>query len=115
VSEVSTPSLVSLLLSSAAIGALVSAGIAALSSWRERVSRRKELLLSLCVQMAIAVIETHIKTVEMSGENAQLYPTVVMARWHQKQLKGLFDKEHLTDDLEKDFSDFIHKSHKDLQ
>ena len=52
----SDPSLTSLLLSTAAVaaavGALVSAGIAALSDWRERVSRRKELLLSLAVDTA---------------------------------------------------------------
>jgi hypothetical protein len=33
---------------------------------------------------------------------------------HHRQLKKRFDKEHLTDDLERDFSDFIHKSPNDF-
>lgn len=52
--------------------------------------------------------------IELTGVDRTLYPTVVMARWHQKQLKQLFDKEQLSDDLEKEFTDFIHKSHKTL-
>jgi hypothetical protein len=112
------PSLTSIVLSTAviaaAIGALVSAGIASWSNWRERVSRKKELLLTLSVQMAIAVIESHIKTVELSGEERMLFPTVVVARWHHKQLKLLFQTERLDDDLERRFSDFINKPHDTL-
>lgn len=114
----SDPSLTSLLLSTAAVaaavGALVSAGVAALSDWRERVSRRKELLLSLAVDTANREITNFLKMIELTGVDRTLYPTVVMARWHQKQLKQLFDKEQLSDDLEKEFTDFIHKSHKTL-
>jgi hypothetical protein len=39
---------------------------------------------------------------------------LAISSWHHRRLKKRFDKEHLTDDLEKDFSDFIHQSHKDL-
>ena len=65
--------------------------------------------------MAIADTQNYIKQVEMSGEERSLYPTVVMTRWYQKQLANLFRKEQLKEDLENEFSDFIHKPHKDLQ
>jgi hypothetical protein len=38
---------------------------------------------------------------------------LAISSWQHRQLKR-FDKEHLTDDLERDFSDFIHKSPNDF-
>jgi len=38
---------------------------------------------------------------------------LAIASWQHRLLKKLFDKEHLTDDLERDFSDFVHKSPND--
>jgi hypothetical protein len=104
----STSSLVSLLLGSAAIGALVSSGIAALSGWRERIARKKELLLSLSVQMAIADDVAYFKMSD-SNPNLKGLPIGVMARINQGQLKLLFDKGKLSTSLEEKYADRIQR------
>ena len=107
--------LFALFLGSAVVGALVSATISAISSWRERKARQREMLLTLAVQMANCVIDSQLKTIELSQENRSLVPHVVMARWHHKQLKLLFRQEKLSDDLEKNFIDFINKPHDEIR
>jgi hypothetical protein len=104
-----------LVLGSAVIGALTSAIILAISNWRDRRTRQREMLLTLAVQMTNSVIDSHLKTIELSGESRSLFPHVVMARWHHKQLKLLFRHEKLSDHLEKQFSDFINKPHGEIR
>jgi hypothetical protein len=49
--------IVVLVLSSAAIGALVSGALTALAQWRERVARKRELLLKVSVELSKAYID----------------------------------------------------------
>jgi hypothetical protein len=112
-------SITSLVLSTAviaaSISALVSVLIAVWSGWRERAARRKELLLTLSVQMAIAVTESHMKTVELTRQDRDICPTIVQTRWHHRQLKRLLKTDQLDDDLEKRFSEYINKPHDTLE
>jgi hypothetical protein len=98
----------------ATIGALVSVIIAVWSGWRERVARKRELLLKLSVQMAETPVKNIIKGVELSGVAQSADPPIVQARWHHRQLKLLFETDRLDDDLEKRFCDFINKPHSTL-
>lgn len=50
------------MLSSAVIGALSSALITAIAQWRERVARKKELLLKLSVELSQSYMERVAKT-----------------------------------------------------
>jgi hypothetical protein len=112
------PPITSLVLSTAVIAASISALVSVItavwSGWRERAARRKELLLTLSVQISIAVIESHMETIKLSGESRELYPTIVLARWHHRQLKLLFKTDRLDDDLENRFGDVINKPHDTL-
>jgi hypothetical protein len=114
-----TTSITSLVLSTAVLAAFIGASVSAIitiwSGWRERVARRKELLVTLSVQMAIAVTESHMKTVELTRQDRDICPTIVQARWHHRQLKTLFKTDQLDDDLEKRFSEYINKPHDTLE
>jgi hypothetical protein len=102
-----------LFISSAAIGALVSASMTAFTQWQDRKARQRELIFSKSVEMANTETDRFLKMIEMKGEGA-LYPTIVTARWYHKQLTRLFAEGKIADDLEKDFGDYINKSHKDI-
>jgi hypothetical protein len=109
------PSLTLTILGSAAIGALVSSLITALSQWRERSSRKRELLVSKSIEMAHKWTDNSMRILEHTGKSGDLYPDVVLARWYHRQLTRLFNEGKIADDLEEDFSDFINISHRELQ
>lgn len=109
------PSLTLTILGSAAIGALVSSIITALSQWRERASRKRELLVSKSIEMAHKHTDNSLRILERNGKSGELYPDVVLARWYHKQLTRLFDEGKVADDLERDFTDFINLSHKEIR
>ena len=106
--------IITLLLSSAAIGALVSAGLTAFSQWRERVARERELLLSKSIDMAQKTTDLLFKIGQESG-GGQLYPEIVTARWYHRQLTLLFKTGKIGADLEREFSDYISQPHSEIE
>jgi hypothetical protein len=99
---------ITLLLSSAAIGALVSAGLTALSQWRERVARYRELLLTKSIEMAQKTTEL---LIAQSAPGSLFHPEIVTARWYHRQLASLFKTGKLDADLEKEFAEYINEPH----
>jgi hypothetical protein len=106
--------IITLLLSSAAIGALVSAGLTAFTQWRERVARQRELLLSKSIDMAQKTTDLLFKIGQETG-GGLLYPEIVTTRWYHRQLTLLFKSGKIGADLEKEFSDYISGSHSEAQ
>lgn len=64
-----SPSTTSLILGSAAIGALVSSVIAVIGQYFERKSRRRELLLSESVKLAMANHDAQVTFAKAAGSN----------------------------------------------
>jgi len=103
--------IITLVLGSAAIGALVSSVVSEIGKWRERLARQKELLLSTAVDLAFKEREMMLKDIRENKQQAALFPTIVNARWYHKQLYSLFQTGKISEDMEKTFYDFINKSH----
>lgn len=101
--------IITLLLSSAAIGALVSAGLTAFSQWRERLARQNELILSKSVELAMKHTEVRLKMAEGMKAKADIYPEIVIARFYHRQLKRLLHKHLLSSDMETEFYEVIHR------
>jgi hypothetical protein len=72
-------------LGSAAIGALISSMIAVVAQWRERKSRREELVLATAAQMAKNRVST---LMEVEGK---IEPDIVMVEDYFVSLKHLLD------------------------
>jgi hypothetical protein len=106
--------IITLVLGSAAIGALVSSAFTFIGQWRERKSRQKELLLSTAVDLAYKERDQVLKALQAAGQKGSLFPTIVTARWYHRQLESLFQTGRISDDMEKEFHDFINKSHTEL-
>lgn len=69
-----------LLLSSAVIGALFSSVITALAQWRERVARKRELLLKVSVELS----KTYIDRITSVSKNLTPMPDLlVLSTMHQ--------------------------------
>jgi hypothetical protein len=62
-----------LVISSAAVGAVVSSAITELGKWRERKSRREELALSKAFEMAQSITNTGVELIKV-GKRAQIMP-----------------------------------------
>jgi hypothetical protein len=81
----------SLILGSAAIGALVSSIFTLLSSTFERRSRRRELLLAKAIDLA----ELQVKLLQDAAaatagrSTVRIYPYIVYVRWYHNQLTQL--------------------------
>jgi len=67
------------LIGSAAVGALVSSFITAVAQWRERVSRQKELLFTMCVELAKTKTELLMKVAADTEATATLADYAVYA------------------------------------
>ncbi|MBZ5719362.1 MAG: hypothetical protein LAO03_03175 [Acidobacteriia bacterium] len=76
-------------LTSAAVGALVSSVITVIAQWRERKSRREELVLSKATEMATNRVATLMKT------SGKIEPDILMAEDYYVSLKHLIDKGYL--------------------
>jgi hypothetical protein len=85
--------LVLALLGSAAVGALVSSIIIFVSQWRERVARRKELLLKFSVDLA----KVYVGRVASLKGNSTLMEMAVVPRFH-KMLIEVFETGELSDE-----------------
>jgi hypothetical protein len=62
-----------LVISSAAVGAVVSSAIAELGKWRERKSRREELALTKAFEMARSVTDMSVELIKL-GKGVQMMP-----------------------------------------
>jgi hypothetical protein len=83
------------LLGSAAIGALVSSVITVFAQWRERKSRREELLLTKAIEMAhvrFANVMTVLKDTQQGG---MLEPDLLMLKDYHKSLRYLMKHNEL--------------------
>ena len=100
---------ISLLVGSAVIGALISAGITALSQWRERIARQNELILSKSVELAMKHTEVRMKMAEGMQRSVDIIPEIVIARFYHRQLTRLFTKHRISTDMEKEFYEVIHR------
>jgi hypothetical protein len=112
--QITAAQLIIAVVSAAGIGALVSTGISELGKWRERKARHKELLLFTAVELAYKEREMMLKALQDSGQKGSLFPTIVTARWYHRQLANLFETGRISEDMERTFSDFINKSHTEL-
>jgi hypothetical protein len=81
--------LTAVFLSSAAIGALVSAGITALSQWRERKSRREEVLLEKAIGLADWRFEIAKHNAITAGQSVEMSDKIIAAEGYFKLLKYL--------------------------
>jgi hypothetical protein len=81
------------LLGSAVVGALVSSLVFAVSQWRERVARRKELLLKFSVDLA----KVYVGRVASLKGNSTLMEMAVVPRFH-KMLIEVCETGELSDD-----------------
>lgn len=73
-------------LSSAAVGAFVSSVITVVAQWRERKSRREELLLTKAMEMARARVDTIAATT-----GGKIEPDILMTEDYYVSLKHLIE------------------------
>jgi hypothetical protein len=97
----------SLILGSAAIGALVSSLFTLLSSTFERRSRRRELLLSKAIDLAELQVKLLQDAATAGGSTARIYPYIVYVRWYHKQLTQLHFNGKVSHSLEEKYREFI--------
>ena len=82
--------------SSAAVGVVVSSAITLLGQCLERRARRNELLMTKALEMAIRKNDVKMKALELSGEGrAHLSDEVISAETYMRWLKGLLDAGRL--------------------
>lgn len=90
-----------IVLSSAAVGVLVSGAITLLGQHLERRARRDELLLTKALEMAIRKSDVTMKVVELSGSRATLQDEVISAEIYLRWLKELLYTGKLPPDAER--------------
>ncbi|MFL6439881.1 MAG: hypothetical protein ACJ71Q_20080 [Terriglobales bacterium] len=88
-SQMGNGQIISLLLGSAAIGALISSGITELGRWRERKARREELLLAKAVEMAHFRFQAATEHANKFGGAVQ--PEIEMTEEYHGNLKSIFE------------------------
>jgi len=82
------------LISSAATGVLVSSVITLFAQWRERKSRREELLLTKAIEMA----QARVANVRESGFEGKMMPEIEMAQNYHRWLTHLMKHGELPPD-----------------
>ena len=83
--------IISLLLGSAAIGALVSSLMTAWTSHLERKSRREELVLSEAINMGQKNMDVALEVARAGGRPVPIIPLIEMVMDYHKWLKSLLD------------------------
>jgi hypothetical protein len=96
-----------LVLSSAAVGALISSLIMVIGQVLERRAKRRELLFTKAIEMGQANVELLKETADRGRNSVALRPLVVYVRWHYKQLCSLYDSGRLTPGMEERYSSEI--------
>lgn len=81
--------LITLVLGSAAIGALVSSVISLVGQYFERQSRRKELILAKSVELAVAWANTKLEIAKSSNQSVFIENQTVITEINYKCLMGL--------------------------
>jgi hypothetical protein len=105
--------IITLILGSAAVGALVSSLMTAWTSRLERKARQQELLLTKSLEMAQVTTKRMQELGEALG-GGLIAPEIVTARWYHRQLSSLFATGKIGDEMEKEFHDYIHRAHSEL-
>ncbi len=88
-------------LTSAAIGVLVSSVFTLLAQYLERRSRRNELLLTKALEMAIRKSAISLEAAKLSGRNVILVDDVISAETYLRWLKSLLRSGNLPADADK--------------
>lgn len=89
---------ISLILTSAAVAALVTSIITLLGQWLERRSRRRELLLSKAIELGIHRSEFIRDLAKESNSTATFHDTAVLAEGYYRWLAHLLDNGALPAD-----------------
>ena len=87
------------IITSAAVGAVVSTLMNLIGQYFERSSRRKELLLSKAVEIAIERARFTFDVAKASNECANIQDQVVMSATYYQWLKHLLDKGELPSNI----------------
>jgi hypothetical protein len=106
--QVTAAQLILAVVSAAGVGALISASILSFTQWRERVARRRELLLTKSIDMAQKTTEL---MVAQAPPGSLFHPEIVTARWYHRQLTSLFKTGRLDEHMEKEFAEYINEPH----
>jgi hypothetical protein len=88
-------------LTSAAVGVLVSSFIALLGQYLERRARRDELLLTKAVEMAAERRKLAMEAAEKTGATASLLDDAIVAETYFRWLKQLLETGRLPPDADK--------------
>ncbi len=89
---------ISILLGSAAIGALVSSLVTLFAQRLERQSRRKELVLSEAVKLAQSNIDTALRTAAAGGKQTAILPIIEGVIDYHRWLTNLLEHGTISDD-----------------
>src|ERR1017187_7505272 len=92
-----------LLLSSAVIGALFSAAITAFAQWRERVARKKELILKVSVDLT----KTYVERLTSVSKQFGIVPEFPLLSLIHKMVQELFDNGAMSDKNMEKLSAFV--------
>lgn len=94
-------SLTEIIITSAAVGAVVSALINLLGQYLERKTRSQELLFTKALEMAVQHTEILMRVAEKSGKAVALYDNVIKAETYYGWLKHLYESGQLPSDAKK--------------
>lgn len=83
---------------SAAMGAVVSALFTLFGQWRERIWKRKELLLNIASKLSVEHTNKVMKVAERNNQTALLYDHVHVTADYYKWLSHLIDKNELPEE-----------------
>jgi hypothetical protein len=89
-----------LILGSAAVGALTSSVITLIGQSIERQSRKRELLLSKSIDLAVLQVNLYKDAAAINEQKVDLMPFIFYARWYHKELGNLHSTSKLSSALE---------------
>lgn len=88
------------IITSAAVGGIAGSAISFVGTILERRSRRKEMLLSKAVELAIHRFESLIRVAKETGRSTNLQDPAVMSATYFRWLEHILDKGTLPSDAE---------------
>jgi hypothetical protein len=98
-------SILSVVLTSAAVGALVSSLFTFVSQLLERRARRKELLMKTAADLATKALDAWIDHAKTSGRNVQIPPLSFFTYYFHRQLSSLLQESKLTPEEQTRYED----------
>ena len=105
--EAQNPSLISLIIGSAAVGALVSSVITLIGQHLERRARQRELLLSKAIELSELHTDLLKAVAERGNRSVNMYPHIVQTRWFLNQLQSLLFKGKLSSNMEDKYGTYF--------